>query len=228
MSDLGMLSMDGRSRAFDSGASGYVRGEGICATILKRQSTAVRNGDNIRAIVRATGTNHDGKTQGITLPSPEAQEALIRSTYAGAGLRFDDTQYFEAHGTGTQAGDPRETSAIGAVFAENREEPLYVGSVKTNIGHLEGSSGLAGIIKTVLALESQKIPPNMLFNNPNPKIKFDEWKIKVPTELLDWEARNGIRRASVNSFGYGGTNAHVVLEGYRNHHEGAICPPGAS
>ena len=217
MTDLGMLSMDGRSRAFDAGASGYVRGEGICAAILKRQSDAVRNGDHIRAIVRATGTNHDGRTQGITLPSPEAQEALIRSTYEQAGLKFEDTQYFEAHGTGTGAGDPRETSAIGAVFAATREQPLYVGSVKTNIGHLEGSSGLAGIIKTTLALENHKIPPNMLFNNPNPKIKFEDWKISVPTELIPWEAKNGVRRASINSFGYGGTNAHVVLEGYHDH-----------
>jgi acyl transferase domain-containing protein/NADPH:quinone reductase-like Zn-dependent oxidoreductase/aryl carrier-like protein len=216
MTDLGMLSADGRSRAFDADASGYVRGEGICAVILKRQTAALQGGDNIRAVIRASGTNHDGKTQGITLPSPEAQEALIRSTYVEAGLDFTDTQYFEAHGTGTQAGDPRETSAIGAVFAPGREQPLYVGSVKTNIGHLEGSSGLAGIIKTTLALEHHQIPPNMLFEKPNPKIDFEKWKLAVPTKLGDWQTTNGMRRASINSFGYGGTNAHVVLEEYRS------------
>ncbi|KAF1813477.1 polyketide synthase [Eremomyces bilateralis CBS 781.70] len=214
MTDLSMLSTDGRSRAFDNGASGYVRGEGICATVLKRRSDAVASGDSIRAIVRGTMANHDGRKAGITLPNPIAQEQLIRHTYKIAGLDPADTQYFEAHGTGTKAGDPRETSAIGAVFAPSREEPLYVGSVKTNVGHLEGASGLAGIIKTVMGLEKRKIPPNMLFKNPNPEIKFDEWKIRVPTSMVDWPEKNGVRRASINSFGYGGTNAHVILEAY--------------
>ena len=118
----------------------------------------------------------------------------------------------EAHGTGTAAGDPRETRAIGAVFSASREQPLNVGSVKTNIGHLEGASGLAGIIKATLSLENQKIPPNMHFKSPNPEIKFDDWKIAVPTTTKDWHSPNGIRRASINSFGYGGTNAHVILE----------------
>ena len=121
----------------------------------------------------------------------------------------------EAHGTGTAAGDPRETRAIGAVFSVNREQPLSVGSVKTNIGHLEGASGLAGIIKATLSLENQKIPPNMHFKSPNPEIKFDDWKITIPTTTKDWHSPNGIRRASINSFGYGGTNAHVILEGYQ-------------
>ncbi|KAM0333322.1 hypothetical protein ACHAQA_001983 [Verticillium albo-atrum] len=215
MTDLGMLSTDGRCRAFDSSGSGYVRGEGICAAILKRKSAAEMAGDNIRALIRATGSNHDGRKNGITLPNSIAQEELIRSTYENAGLDPLDTQYFEAHGTGTAAGDPIETRAIGAVFAEGRKTPLYVGSVKTNIGHLEGASGLAGVIKTTLALERGMIPPNMHFNTPNPKIDFENWKIAVPTQMTPWNVPEGVsRRASINSFGYGGTNAHIILEEY--------------
>ncbi|CAG8888284.1 unnamed protein product [Penicillium egyptiacum] len=214
MTDLGMLSTDGRCRAFDADGSGYVRGEGICAIILKRKSQAELDGDLIRAIVRGTGVNHDGTKQGITLPSSESQEALIRQVYHAARLDPRDTSYFEAHGTGTRAGDPRETRAIGAVFAPDRDDYLHLGSVKSNIGHLEGASGVAALIKATLSLEKGKILPNMHFNTPNPNIKFDEWKLKVPTKTLDWDAPNGLRRASINSFGYGGTNGHVILEGY--------------
>ena len=214
MTDFGFLSSDGRCRAFDASGKGYVRGEGICAVILKRQARAEFHGNKIRSIIRGSAINHDGSKDGITMPNSKAQEALIRRTYKHAGLDTNDTQYFEAHGTGTQAGDPRETRAIGAVFAPNRPGPLHVGSVKTNIGHLEGASGLAAVIKTVLAMEAHKIPPNMLFNNPNPNIDFENWKIHVPTKALDWNTSNGIRRASINSFGYGGSNAHAILEGY--------------
>lgn len=168
----------------------------------------------IRSVIRGSDVNHDGAKDGITMPNSKAQENLIRKTYKNAGLSTNDTQYFEAHGTGTQDGDPRETRAIGAVFAPNRPEPLHVGSVKTNIRHLEGASGLAGIIETTLALKAHKIPPNMLFNNPNPNIDFENWKIAVPTKALDWKLSHGCRRASINSFGYGGTNAHAIIEGY--------------
>lgn len=216
MTDLGMLSTDGRCRAFDASGRGYVRGEGVCAAILKRKSQAELDGDTIRAVVKGTAANHDGRKQGITLPSSKAQEELIRKTYKLAGVDPADTQYFEAHGTGTAAGDPRETRAIGAVFSENnRKQPLNVGSVKTNIGHLEGASGLAGIIKATLSLENKTIPPNMHFKSPNPEIDFDNWRIAVPTTARDWLSPNDIRRASINSFGYGGTNAHVILEGYQ-------------
>ena len=227
MTDLGFLSTDGRCRAFDASGKGYVRGEGICAVILKQKSRAELHGNNIRSIIRGSDVNHDGAKDGITMPNSRAQEHLIRKTYKNAGLSTNDTQYFEAHGTGTQAGDPRETRAIGAVFAPNRSEPLHVGSVKTNIGHLEGASGLAGIIKTTLALEEHKIPPNMLFNNPNPNIDFENWKIAVPTKAVDWKPTHGIRRASINSFGYGGTNSHAILEGYNAPPEhGISLPPG--
>lgn len=214
MTDLGFLSTDGRCRAFDVDAKGYVRGEGVCAVILKNTTKALRDGDNIRAVVKGTACNHDGTKEGITMPNSVAQEALIRKVYKNAGLSTHETTYFEAHGTGTQAGDPRETRAIGSVFAPDREHPLYVGSIKTNIGHLEGASGLAGIIKTVMSLEAGVILPNMHFNNPNPNIDFKTWKIHVPTDAIPWQPYNGIRRASVNSFGYGGTNAHVIIEQY--------------
>ncbi|KAK0554919.1 hypothetical protein OC845_000560 [Tilletia horrida] len=211
--DLGMLSTDGRCRAFDAKGSGYVRGEGVCAIVLKRMKDAVDHGDHIRSIVRASGSNHDGRKAGITLPNSYAQEALIRSIYARAGLNPIDTSYFEAHGTGTKAGDPRETRAIGAVFGtQDREQPLVIGSIKSNVGHLEGASGLAGLIKTVMMLERRQILPNMHFEDPNPEILFDEWKLRVPTTVENWPERNRPLRASLNSFGFGGSNAHVVLE----------------
>ncbi|KAL8734411.1 MAG: hypothetical protein Q9181_003232, partial [Wetmoreana brouardii] len=225
MTDLGMLSTDGRCRAFDASGRGYVRGEGVCAAILKRKGRAELDGDTIRAVVRGTAVNHDGKKQGITLPSSEAQEELIRRTYSMAKIDPADTQYFEAHGTGTAAGDPRETRAIGAVFSGSRDQPLNVGSVKTNIGHLEGASGLAGIIKATLSLEHKTIPPNMHFESPNPEIDFDNWKIAVPTKPIHWQSSSGLRRASINSFGYGGTNAHVILERHDHASELALHSP---
>ncbi|RAK95330.1 lovastatin nonaketide synthase [Aspergillus ibericus CBS 121593] len=219
MTDLGMLSEEGRSRAFAAGVKGYARGDGVCAVILRGQRQAELHGDDIRAIVRATGSNHDGTKQGITLPSSDGQEELIRKTYRSAGLDPVDTTYVEAHGTGTGRGDPLETKALGAVFgSKRRKRPLYVGSIKSNIGHTEGASGLAGIIKATMALEKGQIPPNMHFKIPNPEIKFDEWQIEVPTELVDFPLNaHGRRRVSINSFGYGGANAHVVLEDYRPH-----------
>ncbi|GAQ46314.1 lovastatin nonaketide synthase [Aspergillus niger] len=219
MTDLGMLSEEGRSRAFAAGVKGYARGDGVCAVILRGQRQAELHGDDIRAVVRATGSNHDGTKQGITLPSAAGQEELIRKTYQSAGLDPADTTYVEAHGTGTGRGDPLETEALGTVFgSKRRQQPLYVGSIKSNIGHTEGASGLAGIIKATMALEKGQIPPNMHFKVPNPDIKFDEWQIQVPTQLVEFPLNaHGHRRVSINSFGYGGANAHVVLEDYRPH-----------
>ncbi|OAR00925.1 hypothetical protein LLEC1_00625 [Akanthomyces lecanii] len=214
MAEFGMLSTDGRCRHFDASGSGYVRGDGVCAVVLKRQHAAELNGDRIRAVIRGTGTNHDGVKEGMTLPNNKAQACLVRSIYKKAGLDPRDTGYFEAHGTGTQAGDPREALSIGEVFAAGREDPLHVGSIKTNIGHLEGASGLAGVLKAMLSVERGKILPNMHFNTPNPKIDFAALKIQVPTETVEWNPENGIRRASINSFGFGGANSHVVLENY--------------
>ncbi|KAF2096276.1 hypothetical protein NA57DRAFT_43427 [Rhizodiscina lignyota] len=218
MSDMGFFSSDGRCRSFDADGSGYVRGEGICAVVLRRQSHALESRTRIRAIVSATGSGHDGKKNtGVTVPSSEAQEALIRSTYEEADLDPDDTQFIEAHGTGTRAGDPRETRALGAIFGTStRAHPIYLGSVKSNLGHLESAAGLAGVIKTVLALEKAIIPPQMHFAKPNPDIHFEEWKLAVPTTELEWPpSRTGVRRASCSSYGYGGANAHVVLDSYK-------------
>ncbi|KAH6626290.1 phenolpthiocerol synthesis polyketide synthase ppsA [Chaetomium sp. MPI-SDFR-AT-0129] len=222
LTNLGFLSPDGRCYAFDHRANGYARGEGYAMLVLKRLADAVRDGDTIRAVVRATGANQDGRTPGISQPRAEAQATLIRETYAKAGLSLSETRFFEAHGTGTAVGDPIEASAIAKVFGPSRtvESPLYVGAVKSNIGHLEGASAMAGLVKAILALEHGVIPPNINLERVNPKIPVDEWHIAFPTEPIPWPKAgdsadsNGIavRRASVSSFGYGGANAHVILD----------------
>jgi acyl transferase domain-containing protein len=186
---------------------------------LKPLEDAIRDNDCIRAVIRNTGINQDGKTNGITLPSSHAQAELIRKTYLAAGLDPLCTTYVEAHGTGTQAGDPLEAAALSKIFCADRTEPLAVGSVKTNIGHLEGASGVAGLVKTVLMLEKGEILPNAHFKEPNDRIPLDEWKLdvctswvntvyltnkliyntKVPTSLRKW--KGNIHRASINSFG---------------------------
>jgi acyl transferase domain-containing protein/NADPH:quinone reductase-like Zn-dependent oxidoreductase/ubiquinone/menaquinone biosynthesis C-methylase UbiE len=216
-SSVGMLGPDGKSYSFDSRVNGYGRGEGVATVVLKRLSDALAAGDPIRAVVRETHVNQDGKTETITTPSQEAQEALIRECYRRAGLSPRDTQYFEAHGTGTPTGDPIEAHAIAAVFGgEGRTEKLRIGSLKSNIGHTEAAAGLAGLIKVVLAMEKGQIPPSANFEQPNPKLRLDEWNLKVVTELEPWSATGSQpRRASVNSFGYGGTNGHVIVEDAR-------------
>lgn len=174
---------------------------------------ALRDGDVIRAVIRNTAANQDGHTPGITLPSADAQEALIRKVYAEAGLDFADTSYVEAHGTGTPAGDPVEAAALAATFGMSRPkgQPLYIGSIKSNIGHLEGGSGLVQVVKSVLMLEQAKIPPVLYYERPSQRIPMEEWNLCVPTELIPWPA-NGPRRISINSFGYGGSNAHAILD----------------
>ncbi|OCL05917.1 reducing type I polyketide synthase [Glonium stellatum] len=213
MSSLNFLSPDGKSYAFDSRAAGYGRGEGVGTVILKPLRDALRDGDPVRAVIRQSALNQDGKTQTITSPSQKAQEELIRACYRAAGLRPSDTAYVEAHGTGTQAGDPVEAGAIGAVFGEGRssEKPLFMGSVKTNVGHMETASGFASIIKVALALEKGFIPPSINFENPNEKIPLKKWKLKIPRRLEPWPSGSE-RRASINNFGYGGANAHVIME----------------
>lgn len=220
MSSMTLISKDGRSWAFDSRANGYGRGEGSATVILKPLDAALRDGDPIRAIIRDSGINQDGKTETITTPSGEAQEALIRACYERAGLDPGHTTYFEAHGTGTPTGDPIEVGAIASVFKDSRKDSsdlLRIGSVKTNIGHTETASGVAAIIKVALALERGQIPPSVNFEKPNAKLSLDEWKLKVPTELEEWVGKDGIRRASINNFGYGGSNAHVIMEDYSSY-----------
>ncbi|KAL5355510.1 hypothetical protein BJX96DRAFT_184127 [Aspergillus floccosus] len=216
MSTLSMmkfLSPDGRCHTFDEKANGYARGEGVGCVILKPLYDALRDNDPIRAIIRGSASNQDGRTPGITLPSGASQEALIRSVYKRAGLDPSETEFVETHGTGTQAGDPIETGALGKVFAENRDpyRPLRIGSIKTNIGHLEGTSGIAAVIKATLMLENRVFLPNRNFKRLNKRILLDDWKLKVQTCPEPWKSP-GPRRVSVNSFGYGGSNAHVIME----------------
>ncbi|KAH7032562.1 uncharacterized protein B0I36DRAFT_265553 [Microdochium trichocladiopsis] len=222
-SKMKMLSPTGRSRMWDSSADGYARGEGVAAIVLKRLSDAIADGDHIQCIIRETGANQDGYSNGITVPSTEAQAALIRKTYRNAGLDpehniWDRPQFFEAHGTGTKAGDPKEAAAIAQCFGTQQEgsDPLYVGSVKTVIGHTEGAAGLAGLLKGVGIINAAHIPPNLLFEELNPAIQPFYKGLKVPTELQPWpQLPEGVpRRVSVNSFGFGGSNAHAILEQY--------------
>ncbi|KAK1985893.1 beta-ketoacyl synthase domain-containing protein [Colletotrichum cereale] len=213
MTALNFLSPDGKCFAFDARANGYGRGEGIGFVVLKKLSDAVRDNDTIRAVIRGTHVNQDGLTTGITLPSKEAQVANIRALYAKHDLDMKQTAFVECHGTGTQAGDFRELKAISETLGEGRtkETPVFVGSIKTNIGHLEGAAGVAGLIKGVLTTEKGRIPPNINFELGNPNIDFQNWKVKVPTDLTEWPV-DGLRRVGVNCFGFGGTNAHAVLD----------------
>ncbi|KAI2631585.1 hypothetical protein GGS21DRAFT_150278 [Xylaria nigripes] len=213
LSTLSFLSKDGKSQSFDHKANGYSRGEGVSFVVVKSLAEALRDGDCIRAVIRGTSVTHDGRTPGINLPSADSQEDLIRSAYENANLKPDDTAYFEAHGPGTPAGDPLETEAISRVFSRyhSPQSPLYVGSVKSNIGHLEAAAGIAGLTKAIFALEKGQIPPNIWFEKANPKILLKQWNLSVPTELLPWPT-DGLRRASINSFGYGGTNAHCIID----------------
>ncbi|KAI1337734.1 beta-ketoacyl synthase domain-containing protein [Xylariaceae sp. FL0016] len=209
---LGVLSPDGISYSFDSRANGYSRGEGFGVVVMKRLSDALRDGDTIRALVRNTGSNHDGHSPGLTQPTKDAQVQLMRQTYAGLDPSL--TRYIEAHGTGTPVGDPIEASAIGEIFARHRteEDPLYVGAMKSNVGHLEGAAGIAAIIKAVLTLEHGIIPANAWFESPNASID-SSWNLSFPTKAMSWpKTESGLRRMSINSFGVGGTNAHMVLD----------------
>ncbi|KAB5585705.1 hypothetical protein GE09DRAFT_983703 [Coniochaeta sp. 2T2.1] len=211
MDHHGFFAGDGKSYSFDHRASGYSRGEGVATVVLKPLAKALRDGDTIRAVVRATGLNQDGRTPGITLPSATAQETMIRSVYARGGLKLEETAYIEAHATGTAAGDPIEARAIAHSFeTAKRDSPLVVGAVKSAIGHTEGASGLAGIIKSVMILELGIIPPNTNFEKANPKIPLDKWKLKLPLQPMPWPSC-GTRQVSINSFGFSGTNGHVVL-----------------
>ncbi|RTE82468.1 hypothetical protein BHE90_002981 [Fusarium euwallaceae] len=214
MSSVGMTNPDGKCYVFDSRGAGYARGEGVVSFILKRFDDAVRDGDKVHAIIRNSGLNQDGKTAGLTLPNPISQANLMRQVYKNAGLDPADTAYVEAHGTGTKAGDSAEISSIAEVFCPNgeREDDLYVGSIKSNIGHLEASSGVAGLLKAILILKHGTIPPNVDFIEPKPTLHLEERKIKIATEMVPLPSSTGPRRVSVNSFGYGGTNAHVILE----------------
>ncbi|RYP11167.1 hypothetical protein DL764_000238 [Monosporascus ibericus] len=214
MSNLHMLNVDGRSFSFDSRGAGYGRGEGVATLVIKRLEDAIRANDPIRAILRDAAVNQDGHTAGITLPSGPAQQALERKVWNGLGLQPGAVGYVEAHGTGTLAGDSAELEGISKVFSQDRDanSPLFVGSIKSNIGHTECASGMAAVIKSVLILENGAIPPNVNFEQPRESLNLKQKNIKVPEALVPWPQQTGVARISVNSFGYGGTNAHAVLE----------------
>ncbi|KAI1472076.1 polyketide synthase [Daldinia caldariorum] len=212
MSDQGILSKNGSSRTFDADADGYARGEAINMIYIKRLDHAIRDGNPIRAVIRGTSNNADGKTLGLSVPSSQSHEAMIRRAYHAAGITdISKTGYVECHGTGTPTGDPIEVAAVASVFGNSG---VYIGSVKPNVGHSEGASGITSLIKAILALENQTIPPNIKFDKPNPKIPFEEKKLKVPLDPTPWP-KDRYERVSVNSFGIGGANVHVVIESAR-------------
>ena len=206
-----MLSPQGRCFAFDERADGYVRGEGAGVVILKPLADAVADNDPVRALILATDCNSDGRTIGLSLPNEAAQAALLRSVYQDADIVADDLAYFEMHGTGTPAGDPVEAAAVGHMVGTHRREPLPIGSVKTNIGHLEPASGMAGLLKAALALERGVLPPSLHCESPNPKIDFAALNLRLVRTAEPILMSSKRRLAGVNSFGFGGTNAHVVL-----------------
>lgn len=212
-SHLSMLSPDGRCKPFDASANGFVRAEGAGMVLLKPLSAALRDGDDPYAVILATGSNQDGRTSSMTVPSQRAQEELLRQNCKEAGVSPADIHYFEIHGTGTLVGDPIEARALGAVLGEGRPEGdvCLVGSSKSNIGHLEPAAGIAGLIKLALSLKHRVVPPNLHFHEPNPNIPLDELKLRVPQQAEPWPVSDAPALAGINSFGFGGTNAQAIL-----------------
>ena len=212
---VGALAPDGRCKPFDARADGIVRGEGCGVVVLKRLTDAQRDGDRILAVIRGTAVNSDGRSAGLTAPNPVAQEALLRSALRDAGTDAADIGYVEAHGTGTLLGDPIEAGALGAVLGRDRpaDRPLLIGSVKSNLGHLEGAAGIVGLIKTVISLHHAQLPASLHFHSPNPHIDFTELGLRVVAEPTRWPTERGRPAlAGVSAFGFGGTNAHAILE----------------
>src|SRR6478609_4890593 len=213
-SQASMLSPDGKCKAFDASANGFVRGEGAGMVLLKRLSQAIEEGDSIHAVIIGTALNQDGHTNGISLPSPEAQARLVRDACIDAGIEPSRIGFVEAHGTGTAVGDPIEAHALAEALCADRpaSAPLLIGSVKTNLGHLETAAGIAGVVKAVLVLKYGQVPANLHFTTPNPNIDFEGLKLRVNSALEPFPEVSGTRIAGVNSFGFGGSNAHVIIE----------------
>ena len=226
--NAGMLSPDGRCATFDAAANGYVRGEGCGIVVLKRLADAEADGDRIWAVIRGTALNQDGASPGLTVPSGPAQEKVIEAALRQAGLRPADVDYVEAHGTGTEVGDPIEAQATGAAYSRGRDpdRPLLIGSVKTNIGHLEAAAGVAGVIKAVLAMRRGVIPKHLHFREPSPEIDWDRLPLQVTATPTDWpRVSDAPPRAGVSGFGWSGTNAHVLLEGYGDRQDAPPADP---
>ncbi|MFF4716516.1 SDR family NAD(P)-dependent oxidoreductase [Streptomyces eurythermus] len=217
MDRMGALSPDGQCHTFDARANGYVRGEGGAALVLKPLDKAIEDGDRVHCVIKGGAVNNDGGGDSLTTPHRQAQEAMLREAYARTGTRPEDVRYVELHGTGTRAGDPVEAAALGAVLGTARAEaglaPLAVGSVKTNVGHLEGAAGIVGLLKAALCVREGMLPPSLNYRTPHPDIPLEQLHLDVQTALEPWTEEPGKRRvAGVSSFGMGGTNAHVVLE----------------
>ena len=217
MAELGMLSSEGKCRTFDADANGFVRGEGCGIVVLKRLSEAEADGDRIWGVILGTAVSHNGVSAGMTVPNGPAQEQAIEEAVARAGIDPGEIDYLEAHGVGTALGDSIEVRAASNVYGRNRSEnrPLLMGTAKTNIGHLEWAAGVAGLIKTLLAMQRRMIPKHLHFHNPNPRVEWDDLPVRVTSEPTPWPI-NGDRppRAAVSAFGLSGTNAHIIVEGY--------------
>ena len=214
--EAGMLSADGRCKTFDASADGYVRGEGCGLLVLKRLSDAERDGDRILGVLLGSAVNQDGASAGLTVPNGAAQERVIGEALGRAGVEAREVDYLEAHGTGTALGDPIEVEAAAAVYGEGRdpERPLLLGSVKTNVGHLEAAAGVAGVIKVLLAMQEGMIPKHLHFERPNPRVDWEGLPVRVVSEGAGWPESERPYLAAVSSFGYSGTNAHLIVEGY--------------
>ena len=231
MAELGMLSASGRCRAFDAAADGFVRGEGCGVVVLKRLSEAEDDGDRIWGVIRGSAVNQNGASAGPTVPNGPAQERVIEEALARANVVPAEVDYLEAHGAGSGFGDPIEVQAAAAVYGKGRaaDRPLLIGSVKTNIGHLEPASGVASLIKTVLAMKRGVIPKNLHFEEPSPHLDWDQLPVQVVSAMTEWPRHNGRpRRAGVSAFGISGTNSHVVVEGYSADSDGGMQLPAGS
>lgn len=213
-SSLNILSPECRSKSFDATANGTVRGEGCGVVVLKKLSDAVRDEDHIHAVIKASGVNQSGLASGPTVPHGPSQEMLLKEVWNKAGISATGPDYIEAHGTGTEIGDPIEMNSIIHLLPKERSTPVYVGTVKSNLGHLEASAGVAGFIKTVLALENKQFPGNLHFNTPSTHINWSESFIKIPHETIEWKKSQQPRTAGISSFGLSGTNAHIILQEY--------------
>ena len=210
------LSPSGRCRTFDASADGYVRAEGCGVLVLKRLRDAERDGDRIHAVIRGSAINHDGASSGLTVPNGVAQQEVIRAALADGGVDGGAIDYVEAHGTGTALGDPIEVQALGEVLGDGRPagQPVYIGSLKTNFGHLEPVAGIAGLMKLVLSMQNGRIPAHLHFTEPSPRIAWDRLPVAVAADKRAWPEREGGRLAGVSSFGISGTNAHVIVQEY--------------
>jgi len=210
-STAGFLAPDCRCKSFDASANGYVRSEGIGVVLLKPLKNALKDRDNIYCTVVGSALNEDGRTTGIAMPNTDSQQKLIAKVYNNASIDVNSVDYIEAHGTGTAVGDPIEGNSIGRTLCTKRSKTLYVGSVKSNIGHLESGSGIAGFCKLALSLKNRVIPPNIHFKNPNPEVFFEKYKITIPTDIVEFKGSDEIV-GGINSFGFGGANAHVIVK----------------